>query len=126
MYNAAENIEDYISQSQDPQLLRRTLRMIQKIFPNEKLRYFDNGRTFSSISLGRSLFPSPGYEEAGVINVSSQKNHVAIYFYGGEMSWQNKFPKAAVGKGCLRIKNQSFLEKYEAEILEVLQQISLD
>ena len=126
MYNAAENMDDYIIQSRDPQLLRRILFMVQNVFPEEKLRYFDNGKTFASISLGKNPSPSPGYEEAGAINIASQKNYVAIYFYFDDFSWQKGLPKAAVGKGCLRIKSQIFLDKYEKEVLEILKNIKLD
>lgn len=126
MYNAAENIEAYIAQAPDSRLLRQVLCMVQNVYPKEKFRYFDNGKTFASISLGKNFFPSPGYEEAGAINITSQKNYVAIYFYSDNPIWQTRLPKSAVGKGCLRIKNQIFLEKYEKEVLEILKNIKLD
>ncbi|MEY8537964.1 DUF1801 domain-containing protein [Lactococcus muris] len=125
MYNAAGNIEEYIAQAQDSQLLRQVLHMVHSTFPEEELRYFDNGKTFSAIALGQNPYPSPGYEEAGTVNISSQKNYVAIYFYGENISWQNNFPKSAMGKGCLRIKSSKFMEKYDVEIREFFQNVKL-
>ena len=73
MYISAEEIEDYIAQSPDPQLLRQVTQLVGTVFPEEDLRYFDNGRTFSALAVGSNPHPSPGYEEAGMLNISAQK-----------------------------------------------------
>lgn len=124
MYISADEIENYITQSPDPRLLREVIQLVRTMFPEEDLRYFDNGRTFSAIALGMNPHPSPGYEEAGMLNVSAQKNYVALYFYGINSNWQGPFPKSAVGRGCLRIKNQKFFVKYEEDIREILKLLS--
>ncbi|WP_341783984.1 hypothetical protein V4331_06980 [Lactococcus formosensis subsp. formosensis] len=100
--------------------------MVRTEFPGEDLRYFDNGRTFSALALGANPHPSPGYEEAGMLNISAQKNYVALYFYGSNVAMQERFPKSAIGRGCLRIKNQKFFAKYEEDIRESLKMLSND
>ncbi|PCS01640.1 hypothetical protein RU85_GL000480 [Lactococcus garvieae] len=126
MYISAEEIEDYIAQSPDPQLLRQVTQLVGTVFPEEDLRYFDNGRTFSALAVGSNPHPSPGYEEAGMLNISAQKNYVALYFYGSNVALQERFPKSAIGRGCLRIKNQKFFAKYAEDIRESLKILSDD
>ena len=41
MYISAEEIEDYIAQSPNPQLLRQVTQLVKTVFPDENLRYFD-------------------------------------------------------------------------------------
>ena len=126
MYISAKEIEDYISQSPNPQLLRQVTQLVKTVFPDENLRYFDNGRTFSALALGANPHPSPGYEEAGMLNISAQKNYVALYFYGSNVTLQERFPKSVIGRGCLRIKNQKFFAKYEEDIRVSLKMLSND
>lgn len=80
MYISAEEIEDYVSQSPNPQLLRQVTQLVKTVFPDENLRYFDNGRTFSALALGANPHPSPGYEEAGILNISAQKKLCCALF----------------------------------------------
>ncbi|WP_213497269.1 hypothetical protein [Lactococcus formosensis] len=130
MYINVNNIDEYIEQSYDPNLLVEIVKLISERFPNEKPRYFDNGKTFSAIVFGKNPVPTQGYEEAGIINIASQKNNISIYFYsffdGKNLfdKYAALFPKSAVGKGCLRIKNKKFLEKYEEAITQFVEEIT--
>ena len=85
MYISAEEIEDYIAQSPNPQLLRQVTQLVKTVFPDENLRYFDNGRTFSALALGANPHPSQGYEEAGILNISAQKIMLRSIFM--EVMW---------------------------------------
>lgn len=130
MYINVNNIDEYIEQSYNPNLLVEIVKLISERFPDEKPRYFDNGKSFSAIVFGKNPVPTEGYKEAGTINIASQKNNISIYFYNffdGENlfdKYATLFPKSAVDKGCLRIKNKKFLEKYEEAITQFVEEIT--
>lgn len=130
MYINVNNIDEYIEQSYDPELLVEIVQLVSSLFPSETPRYFDNGKTFSAIVFGQNPVPTEGYEDAGIINIASQKNNISIYFYSF-LNGQNAFdkyialfPKSSVGKGCLRIKNKNFLEKYKDVITQFINELN--
>ncbi|MFW8577089.1 DUF1801 domain-containing protein [Enterococcus entomosocium] len=129
MYLHADNIDEYIELSYDSELLRKVIQIISSCFPKESPRYFDNGRTFSGIAFGKNPIPTADYEEAGLINIASQKSNISIYFYqfvNGENvfdDYVSRFPKSSVGKGCLRIKNVDFLEKHNEALASAIQSL---
>lgn len=126
MYINVNNIE----QSFDPILLNIVVQLVSEQFPEESPTYFDNGNTYSGISFGKNPNPIKGYEEAGLINVASQKNNISIYFdarlsSGNSLNkYISQFPKNAIGKGCLRIRNKAFLEKNISIIKKFLKEIT--
>lgn len=128
MYINVRHMDEYIEQSYDPELLVAIVHLVAQYYPGEKPRYFDNGKTFSAIAFGENPVPTPGYEDAGEINIASQKHTISIYFYGFSETKNtfeasmSRFPKSAVGKGCLRIKNKTFLEKYKTALLQFLEE----
>lgn len=132
MYINADNIEEYIEQAHDPKLLVTIVQAISARFPNEKPRYFDNGKTFSGVAFGKNPQPTNGYEEAGSVNISVQKNYIALYFYSffnetrTLSSYTKSLPQSSVGKGCLKIKNIAFLEKHEQTWNQIIQDLDIN
>jgi hypothetical protein len=118
MYTTADTVDELIQKSFDPQLMDTIVQVVAAA-TKEKPRLFDNGRTFSGVAFGINPLPSPGYETAGAINITARKDFIAIYVYGGYPDF-SAFPKSTVGRGCLRIKNQAFLDQYLQEIEQVV------
>lgn len=120
MYTKASSIEDLIAKSNFSEVMEKTRELVLG-HTNLLEHYFDNGRTFSSIAygklgnLGRENYD---YAEAGVINISPQKNYVGLYIWnnGGDgqliAKYAEYFPKSAYNKGCIYIKNLAFIDKY--------------
>jgi len=125
MYTEATSIDDLIGKAFDSELMQEVVELACQAL-SSKGRLFDNGRTFSAVAYGQNPLPSPGYEDAGLINITAQKNYLALYIYdfsNGNDSWgryADLFPKTALGKGCLRIRNLDFLNKYREEIARIL------
>jgi hypothetical protein len=126
MYIPAKNEEDLIKKAPHGELLQKVDSLVNKTI-KEKRHFFDNGRTFSAIAYGRiGELTSPDYQDAGVINVTDQKNYVALYVWtGGDGAgiiekYADVLPKSARAKGCLYIKNDAFLEKHQETIEKIL------
>ncbi|MCL2112478.1 MAG: DUF1801 domain-containing protein [Streptococcaceae bacterium] len=127
-FDKAENLDELIAQSFDSELMRQVVKLITKHFPNHPPRLFDNGKTFCALALGKNPLPSPDYEDAGYINIAPQKNYIALYIYDTTSTFEQytkDFPKSSIGKGCLRIKNQAFLDKYKENLSNLLRQYKL-
>lgn len=60
MYINVNNIDEYIEQSYDPKLLVEIVKLVSDNFPNDTPHYFDNGKTFSGIALGKNPVPTEG------------------------------------------------------------------
>lgn len=120
MYTKASSIYDLIAKSNFPDVFEKTRELVQK-HTDLPEHYFDNGRTFSSIAygkLGNLDRDNYDYADAGIINISPQKNYIGLYIWGGGgdgkliEKYADQFPKSSYNKGCIYIKNLAFLEKY--------------
>lgn len=128
MYTPAKTINDLIKNSPHSDLLKEVDEFVSSHVDLER-HLFDNGRTFSSIAfgkLGEDYQQSLDYADAGIINIASQKNYVALYIWsnGGGNGILDKYdedlPKNSHNKGCLYIKNSKFLEDYRDTIVDIL------
>lgn len=128
MYTPAKTINDLIKNSPHSELLKEVDELVSSKVDLER-HLFDNGRTFSSIAFGRlgdTYQQNLDYADAGVINIASQKNYVALYIWSGGGgngildSHDDKLPKSSHNKGCLYIKSSEFLEEYRDVIVDIL------
>ena len=125
MYTSAATVDELIRLAFDPGLMQDVVDLAGQALACEG-RLFDNGRTFSAVAYGENPLPSPGYENAGLVNITAQKNYIALYIYdfssGNDCMAQyaDVIPKTARGKGCIRIRNADFLGKYREAIAAIL------
>lgn len=124
MYTKASSIDDLISKSPFSEVMKKIDELVAS---NTKLErhYFDNGRTFSSIAYGRigNLGKKNyDYADAGMINITSQKNFVGLYIWSGDVieKYADEFPKSTISKGCINIKDMSFLDKYSDVLKKII------
>ncbi|MFV0555596.1 MAG: hypothetical protein ACK5LM_00560 [Lactovum sp.] len=123
MYISAENIEDFLSQVPDKELLVKIGRLIQET-TDYSPEYWNNGHSFSCLSFGQ-VEQKDNCQSAGKIGLTGQKNEVAIYFdldlLGDNFlsPYQTFFPKSLIGKSCIKIRNVKALEKYQEKLIEI-------
>lgn len=129
MYTPAKTIDEFENNVPDGKLLINVTKLVEKTI-KVKGRLFDNGRTFSSIAFGKLGNPEKfkDYADAGIINITGQKNYVGLYIWtGGDGSGiverlGGTLPKSSIGKGCVFIKNQEFLDKNKTIIEEIVKE----
>lgn len=128
MYTPATSCEDLLEKSPHAETLQALDQLVTQT-TTMKRHYYDNGQTFSAIAfgelgdLGRKKY---AYAKAGIINLNSQKNYVGLYIWAGGdgkgiiQKHSDVLPKSAFAKGCLHIRNQQFLTKYETVIKQII------
>ena len=128
MYTPAKTINDLIKNSPHSELLKEVDEFVTSKIDLDR-HLFDNGKTFSSIAFGRlGEETNKDYADAGIINIASQKNYVALYIWSGGGgngildSHDDVLPKTSHNKGCLYIKNSEFLEEYQDVISDILEE----
>lgn len=115
MHIPANSIEELITKSEHQELLQLLDQWLQTTFPQLNRRLVQTP-TITFIAYGDLANAHPDDPFSSLVALAPQKNNISFYITGeknGESILANYatcFPKSAIGKTCLRLRNTKKLD----------------
>lgn len=115
MHIPAESIDDLISKSEHQELFQLLDQWVQTTFPQLNRRLVQ-AKTITFVAYGDLAKANPEDPFSSLVALAPQKNNLSFYITGeknGEpilANYAHLFPKSAMGKTCLRLRNTKKLD----------------